>query len=272
MVECQAQFLQSPIQLASNPMYLPFKTSQIRQREAQNARNNRAEIVRALSQGEITKRDLLKWGIFTTAGLLVAKNGLSPYARSAFAGGPTGAPRSPLFGAQKFTERFDRLRYQKPVPLTVSEPMMIKGRKEYHANFPINMKEHSAKRLSYHTDFTAAQENGVAIDNNEFRNPLTNRGPMEGRPPGEMFSHQRWEEFFPKLGYVTSIGSCADGTYFHSRMAHQNPNSVWSYGSGQRTAGSMPPPSYTVRPLWVLKGFLRLSATFPTLPSGLRCE
>ena len=41
-------------------MYLPFKTSRIREREAQNARNNRAEIVRALSQGEITKRDLLR--------------------------------------------------------------------------------------------------------------------------------------------------------------------------------------------------------------------
>ena len=99
-------------------MYLLKDASRIRQAEAQNARNNRAEIVKALSQGQITKRELLKWGIFTTGGLLIAKNGLSPCARSAFAGGPTGAPRTPLFGAQKFIEKFNRMRYQKPTALT----------------------------------------------------------------------------------------------------------------------------------------------------------
>ncbi len=38
--------------------YLSSKASRIRQREAQNARNNRAEIVKALSIGQITRRDL----------------------------------------------------------------------------------------------------------------------------------------------------------------------------------------------------------------------
>ena len=70
---------------------------------------------------------------------------------------------------------------------------------------------------------------------------------MEGRPPGEMFSHQRWEEFFPKQGYVMSIGQCESGTYFHSNMAHQNPNSVWAYGSGQKALGGMPPPLFKLR-------------------------
>ena len=228
-------------------MYLPKDASRIRQAEAQNARNNRAEIVKALSQGQITKRDLLKWGIFTTGGLLIAKNGLSPYARSAFAGGPTGAPRSPFFGAQKFTDKFNRLRYQKPTPLTARTVDAGGGKKEIYADFPQDMNEPSAKRLSYHTDFTAAQDQRVPIIDNKFRNPLTNRGPMEGRPPGEMFSHQRWEEFFPKLGYVMSVGSCDNGTYFHSKMPHQNPNSVWAYGSGQKSLGSMPPPLSKLR-------------------------
>jgi hypothetical protein len=76
-------------------MYISDKASRIRQREAQKARDNRAEIVRALSLGEISRRDLFKWGIFTATGALALKNGLSPFARSAFAAVPTGTPRSP---------------------------------------------------------------------------------------------------------------------------------------------------------------------------------
>jgi hypothetical protein len=38
--------------------YLPRTTSRIRLREAQRARDNRAEIVKALSHGQITRRDL----------------------------------------------------------------------------------------------------------------------------------------------------------------------------------------------------------------------
>ncbi len=65
--------------------YLSDKESGARQREAQKARDNRAEIVKALSHGQITRRDLFKWGIFTVTGALALKNGLSPFAQSAFA-------------------------------------------------------------------------------------------------------------------------------------------------------------------------------------------
>src|SRR5215470_9068739 len=97
--------------------YLSTKASRIRQREPQNARNNRAEIVKALSLGQITRRDLYKWGLLTTTGVIALKNGLSPLARSAFAAVPTGTPRSPLFGAQKFTQKLNRLALQRPQPL-----------------------------------------------------------------------------------------------------------------------------------------------------------
>src|SRR4029077_10033763 len=99
-------------------MYLSKNASRIRQREAQNARNNRAEIVKALSLGQITRRDLYKWGLLTTTGAIALKNGLSPFARSAFAAVPTGTPLSPLFGAQKFTQPMQRLALQTPMPLT----------------------------------------------------------------------------------------------------------------------------------------------------------
>jgi hypothetical protein len=42
--------------------YLPKDASRGRLREAQRARDNRAEIVKALSHGQITRRDLYKWG------------------------------------------------------------------------------------------------------------------------------------------------------------------------------------------------------------------
>ena len=99
-------------------MYSLHKASPARQREAQAARDNRAEIVKALSQGQISRRDLFKWGIFTGTGALVLKNGLSPFARSAFAAVPTGTPRSYLYGQQKFTTPLPRLAVQKPYTLT----------------------------------------------------------------------------------------------------------------------------------------------------------
>src|SRR5436190_16160603 len=95
-------------------MFLTNKASKLRIKEAENARRNRQEIVKALADGQITRRDLFKWGLFTTGGLLLWKHGLNPFVRSAYADSnvPTGFPRSPLFGVQAFTQpmpRFDVL-------------------------------------------------------------------------------------------------------------------------------------------------------------------
>jgi FtsP/CotA-like multicopper oxidase with cupredoxin domain len=213
--------------------YLSSKASRIRQREAQNARNNRAEIVKALSIGQITRRDLYKWGLLTFGGLAV-KNGLSPFARSAFAAVPTGTPRSPLFNAQKFTQPLPRLRLQTPQPLirqTSADPASFGD-----AAFPAASGETlPARRLSYHTDFTANPAD------QRFINPITARGPVEGRPPGEIFAHQRWNEFFPQVGYVMSWGQIAPNSRFHPNFPAQNPNSVWTYGPGRFAQGSLPP-------------------------------
>ena len=185
-------------------MFLSRGESRIRLREAQRARDNRGEIVRALSHGQIARRDLFRWGIFTASGALVCKNGLSPFARSAFAAVPTGTPRSPLFNAQKFTQRMPRLDLQRPITLMRNSAG--------EAVFPANLGEPPARRLSYHTDFTAS-------GGTRYKNPLTGRGPMEGRPPGEYFAHQRWEEFFPKVGYVMSWGQIVPEQPIPSRPA-----------------------------------------------------
>ena len=211
--------------------YLSRKASRIRQSEAQNARNNRAEIVKALSIGQISRRDLYRWGLLTFGGLAL-KNGLSPFAPSAFADSnvPTGTPRSPLFGAQKFTQPLPRLALQTPQPLTrvpSADPASAGD-----AAFPAASGEtFTARRLSYHTDFTANPSNL------QFKNPVTGRGPIEGRPPGEIFAHQRWNEFFPQVGYVMSWGPVAPNTRFHPNFPAQQPNSVWTYSAGRTNSG-----------------------------------
>src|SRR6185312_14201383 len=80
--------------------FLPRSASKARLREAEHARQNRAEIVKAFSRGEVSRRDLIKWGLITSAGTLAPISGLSVFAPSAF------------FGAQPFTQpmpRFDVL-------------------------------------------------------------------------------------------------------------------------------------------------------------------
>jgi hypothetical protein len=235
-------------------MYISDKASRMRQREAQNARNNRAEIVKALSLGQITRRDLYKWGLFTASGVLALKNGLSPWARSAFAAVPTGTPRSPLFGAQKFTQRFNRLALQQPTPMIrvsstdpqfgLPDPASIG-----HAQFDPRFSDETfvAKRLSWHDDFSANPTNP------KFINPISGRGPIEGRAPTDpsngvaYFAHQRWNEFFPKVGYVMSWSPIGPQQGFHPNFPFQAPNSVWTYGTGRRTPGTLPPFLIQVR-------------------------
>jgi FtsP/CotA-like multicopper oxidase with cupredoxin domain len=221
-------------------MYISPRASRIRQREAQRARDNRAEIVKARSLGQVTRRDLIRWGIFTAGGALVCKNGLSPFARSAFAAVPTGTPRSPLFGGQKFAQPMNRLNLQHPVPITRYQ----RGSESDAVFGGAYAGEPHARRLSYHTDFSTPPPGTTKAD---FTNPITGRGPMEGRPPGEVFAHQRWEEFFPKEGYVLSLAQVAANQCFYPGVfPYQNPNSCWTYASGHcdynTPSGTLPPP------------------------------
>ncbi|HJZ32851.1 MAG TPA: multicopper oxidase domain-containing protein [Hyphomicrobiaceae bacterium] len=224
-------------------------------REAQRARNNRAEIHRALINGQVSRRDLIKWGILTTGGYLVCKNGLSPLASSAFADGvPTGTPPSPLFGAKKFVSKMRRLDLQHPVPMT----KLVRGT-ETDAVFGGNLAgERPARRLSYHNEFTANPNDP------NFINPITGVGPIEGRPPNdgviESFAHQRWDEFFPKVGYVLSLSQVAPRQNFfpgndtvasNGSAPFLEPNAAWTYARGHTDfntpSGTLPPPLFKGR-------------------------
>src|SRR5215510_9119047 len=211
-------------------MYLPKNTPQNRIREAQKARENRLEIVRALASGQVTRRELFNRGLFTASGLLAWKHGLNVYAPSAYGQVPTGTPRSPLFGARKFSQPLHRLEVPRSLPLTRNAVG--------DAVFPAAAAEPNAKRLSYHNDFNAWKlaNPGQPSSANPFCNSVTKRGPMEGRPHGEAFAHQRWDEFFPRVGYVLSLAELESGHGLHPVMPFQQPNSIWTYWHRSRCA------------------------------------
>src|SRR5438132_1828804 len=129
-------------------------------------------MVKALSQGQVTRRDMVKMGLMTAAGSVVLQNGLSPFANSAYGTIPTGAPLSPLFGAAPFSQpmpRFDVLQGKDPNSLS-----------------PVPQKEaNQTQRL-----LDPALEGVTPGDT----------GPIEGRPPGPIWAHQQFERFAPKVG------------------------------------------------------------------------
>ena len=207
-------------------IYLPDDASRARVREAERARKNRAEIVRELSWGRVSRRDLLRWGLFTGAGLLAPIGGLNPFVKSAFAQA-TGVPRSPLFGAQPFTQpmlRFDVL-----------------ARNAVSCLSPAPTAE--ANQTQQPVD--SALGGGT--------------GPIEGRPPGPIWAHQRFSEFAPRVaveavqapattnprgrynpGVADSLNSGispndAIPLRFHPLLPIQHPNSVWTFN------GTIPP-------------------------------
>src|SRR5713226_7513276 len=183
-------------------LFLPENASKARIREAENARKNRAEIVKAHSQGQVSRRDLVKWGLITTGGLLAPIHGLNPFVSSAYGKGKgkggnsggghgaddiissssTGVPASPLFGAQPFTQampRFDLLQ-RKPVSSLTPTPTAMANQTQQAV--------------------PAVLGGGT--------------GPIEGRPPGAIWAHQRFNVFPAQVGMeVTQQGARVNSIY-----------------------------------------------------------
>jgi FtsP/CotA-like multicopper oxidase with cupredoxin domain len=206
------------------PFFLPWNASRARLREAENARKNRLEIVKALSQGAVSRRELFKWGLITGAGLIAPIQGLSPFVKSAYADGgdgiPTGAPPSPGTVGLEFTQKmllFEQLE-RKPYPNFVNPVTNAPG--------PIPLQTGWANTTPI--PVPAALGGGF--------------GPVEGRPPGADWAHQRWDvpEFQPKVAVeVTQEGAKTNPNgipfRFHPSLPAQGPNSVWTFN------GTLPP-------------------------------
>jgi len=201
-----------------------------RLKEAENARQNRAEIIKAVSQGQVTRRDLVKWGLLTAGGLWAPIHGLSPFAQSAFGTIPTGAPPSPMYGCQPFTQpmyRFDVLpRHPEP-------------------------------------GFLHPAPTAQANTTQQLLNPALpgvkpgDTGPIEGRPPGPIWAHQNFDTLRPRIAVqVTQEGAKTNTTYnpgvpsylnsginpadpchpyFHPDLPIQDPLKLWTFN------GTIPP-------------------------------
>jgi FtsP/CotA-like multicopper oxidase with cupredoxin domain len=223
----------------SNKIFLPWNASRARLREAENARKNRAEIVKALSHGKVTRRDLMKWGLITAGGALAPIHGLNPFVPSAYAessdGVPTGAPPSPLFGVQAFTQpmpRFDVL-----------------PRNPISSLSPAPQAESNQTQQPVDPALVGGQTG------------LT--GPIEGRPPGAIWAHQQFNLLPPNVaieatqegaktnfvynpGVANDQNSGIDPTQpfefrFHPGLPIQGPLAMWTFN------GTLPPKLMQVR-------------------------
>jgi len=213
--------------MSDSNFFLSPKASKARLREAENARKNRWDIIQAHSHGQVSRRDLIKMGLFTGAGLLIPISGLSPFARSAFASSniPTGLPPSPLFGVQPFSApmpRFDVLP-RNPVSTLTPAPTA-------QAN-------------------TTQQPVDPALGGGT--------GPIEGRPPGPIWAHQQFAQLPPVIAVqATMEGAKVNNVYnpgvpslqnsginpatpipfrFHPGLPDQNVLKDWTYN------GTIPP-------------------------------
>ena len=213
-------------------MYLPWNASRARQKAARQAQAERRGIVQALSHGHLSRRDLIRMGLFTGAGVLAPIRGLNPFVPNLRASSfdiPTGLPRSPLFGAPVFSQpmpRFDVLQRNPMSSLDYCPPTCESNQ--------------TAQRVD------ALLGGGV--------------GPIEGRPPGPLWAHQRWEQFPPQVAVeVSQMGNKGPNTSynpsvsssqlnllgmtpgapielrFHPQMPIQEENSVWTFN------GTVPP-------------------------------
>jgi manganese oxidase len=214
-------------------IYLPKGVSKARLRDAENARKNRAEILKAYSQGKVSRRELIKWGLITSAGAIAPIGGLSPFVPSVHADGiPTGAPPSPLFGVLPFSTPMPRF------------DLIPRGTNPLGGDL---------------TPIPTAQSNQTQQPLDPAlvggRTGLT--GPIEGRPPGPIWAHQQFAQFPPRVsvemsqaqaqtntvynpGVASQFNSGIDSTQpiplkFHPGFPTQAPNSVWTFN------GTIPP-------------------------------
>ncbi len=224
-------------------IYLPKDASKARMRDAENARKNRQEIVKAYSQGKVSRRDLIKWGLITSAGSIAPIGGLSPFVRSVHAQStavssppgfdiPTGAPRSPLFGVQPFSTPMPRF------------DVIPRGTNPLGGDLTPTPQAQSNQTQQPLDPALVGGQTGLT-------------GPIEGRPPGPIWAHQQFGTFPPRIStemsqaqaqnntvynpaVASSLNSGIDPTQpiplkFHPGFPTQDPNSVWTFN------GTIPP-------------------------------
>ena len=124
---------------------------------------------------------------------------------------PTGAPPSPLFGAKPFTQQMLRLEEFGTDPMPAEDEIVQGGslpRPVDPQSGPVGIALDNflaqdifpyPTRLANTTDLNPWKADIEAFLGRRLAAP-----PAEGRPPGELWSHQRFDEFFPEVYFQTA--------------------------------------------------------------------
>jgi len=142
---------------------------------------------------------------------------------------PTNGAPSPLYGAQPFSQQM--LRFEEFGP----EKLKFKGKKPKHwKELPEPANAQSVPDSEDLEEFLSQRiwPTPTKFANTEDENPWKDLiedyigrdlddPPAEGRPPGIGWSHQRWEEFKPKVAYHTATAGARDnGGFRDSKQLH----------------------------------------------------
>ena len=154
---------------------------------------------------------------------------------------PTNGAPSPLFSAQPFTQQM--LRFEE----FGSEPLKLKGKKpKKWKNLPGPPDPVGGPDGGALEDFLAQDvwPKPTEKSNTSQRNPWEKQieahlgrnlahPPAEGRPPGEGWAHQRWDEFPPEAAFQTATaGARTNGGFRDSKQYHE-------YSQGEFAPGGL---------------------------------
>jgi len=170
---------------------------------------------------------------------------------------PTGANPSPLFGAQPFTQKilmFEEFGTE-PLPNSAAAHSLPDPGGCHWAVDPAAYTQQLDTFLSQplypapqRTANTSLPNAWAATISGCLGRPVT--GVAEGRPPGEDFAHQRWDEFSPEVYFQTMLtGSRPNGGARDSRQMHGyqlgefGPGGLYHNTVGPETAAALGIPA-----------------------------
>jgi FtsP/CotA-like multicopper oxidase with cupredoxin domain len=208
--------------------------------EGEQAQRERLNLERHLSRGQATRRDLIRWGLFTTAGVVAPLGGMSALVRNSFAGGPgpgggggstgvpTGLPPSPTFGVAPFSQPMPRFDVLPRDPVSSLSPAPT----------------------------AEANQTQQPVDPNLVGGQTGLTGPIEGRPPGPIWAHQQFATKPPQVAIeVTTKGAASNTVY--------NPCVPSTLNSGINASAPLPPTFHPKFPVQQPNSFWTFNGTFP---------
>ena len=227
-----------------------------------------------INEGTQTRHNLFKSAGAIAATVVTALFGLLCTA-VVYAGGfdiPNGAAPSPLFGAVPFTQKlllFEEFGVQ-PLPNTECPTCGSLPTPSTCAGTPDSIALDTFLSTSIHP--LPTKESNYTLPNpwqakiSECVRPVAS-SPIEGRPPGELFSHQRYDEFYPQVYFQSAQAGARtnsglrDSLQLHGyRVGEFAPGGLY-YNNG--TTAGVQPRIHPNMPIQDPKALWTFDGTFP---------